>query len=674
MNSLKSLISPRIYKPIITIIVLTLIVAVFLMNTLYHFPGVIDDAYISFRYSANFAEGHGLVFNPGERVEGFSNFLWTLIVAIAMKLFKVDPMYFSKIAGFLISVGLIIVTYLCSRMVMGRWHLLNFIPPYIVAMNTYFAHWSVMGLATCPFVFLIFVAIWVAFLEQKYHWRVQVSPFVAAIAIMTRIDASFYLGIMFPAFWLILLTRKEFRLRRFAVWVLEFAIIIVPYVIWRLLYYESLFPNPYYAKVDPNIGHTRGTAHLFFFYFTQGWGFMNLWLVPAIVALFWRNRYGLICLLMLLLNTFYVWYVNGDWMQNYRFLLPVIPFIALNLSVVARLVGRLKNLPIKICLLLVLLFALYDYSRFHFNENSTYVWDWNPHRYYKNDSKWFYPRQLWQRYWQGIVPPLQNVADWIFHNVPEGAQVVTSDIGYPGFLNLGVRIIDIDGLTDKFIGRLGNSLQDNRKKQEYIMAKNPEFIFIFINHTRPDPTSPGYPYPEVSRLIYYSPEFQKNYVEVARMNKYMNSWVHLYKRKDARSGLTPEEKIERLRAALQRNAHIFYLYLEMIKLCREQKKPPGEWIHYAKRALRLFRGNAGNMRRLGDRLNEANQFKLAQTAYRQSLRVNPRQPALYSVLATLYQQTGDIDEAFEVLKQGIKLFPNNRGLQASFERLQKLKK
>ena len=29
-----------------------------------------DDAFISFRYAANWAAGHGLVWNPGERVEG----------------------------------------------------------------------------------------------------------------------------------------------------------------------------------------------------------------------------------------------------------------------------------------------------------------------------------------------------------------------------------------------------------------------------------------------------------------------------------------------------------------------------------------------------------------------------------------------------------------------------
>ncbi|MBU6216640.1 MAG: hypothetical protein KGR17_08545, partial [Acidobacteria bacterium] len=34
-----------------------------------------DDAFITYRYSRNLARGEGLVFNTGERVEGYTNFL-----------------------------------------------------------------------------------------------------------------------------------------------------------------------------------------------------------------------------------------------------------------------------------------------------------------------------------------------------------------------------------------------------------------------------------------------------------------------------------------------------------------------------------------------------------------------------------------------------------------------
>ncbi|NLA36985.1 MAG: hypothetical protein GX868_15050, partial [Actinobacteria bacterium] len=46
----------------------------------------IDDAYISYRYAQNLVDGHGLVFNVGEYVEGYTNFLWTLWIAFGLKI------------------------------------------------------------------------------------------------------------------------------------------------------------------------------------------------------------------------------------------------------------------------------------------------------------------------------------------------------------------------------------------------------------------------------------------------------------------------------------------------------------------------------------------------------------------------------------------------------------
>src|SRR5687768_6252470 len=57
-----------------------------------------DDAYISYRYAANLVAGHGLVFNPGERVEGYSNFLYVMLVAPGIALFGRDAAYSWSVA------------------------------------------------------------------------------------------------------------------------------------------------------------------------------------------------------------------------------------------------------------------------------------------------------------------------------------------------------------------------------------------------------------------------------------------------------------------------------------------------------------------------------------------------------------------------------------------------
>ena len=52
---------------------------------------ITDDAFISFRYARNLLEGHGLVFNPGEYVEGYTNFLWVLELAAIWGLLGIRP-------------------------------------------------------------------------------------------------------------------------------------------------------------------------------------------------------------------------------------------------------------------------------------------------------------------------------------------------------------------------------------------------------------------------------------------------------------------------------------------------------------------------------------------------------------------------------------------------------
>ena len=57
----------------------------------------LDDAYISYRYSENLMRGEGLVFNYGERVEGYSNLLYVLAVAPAFWVTNRDGVYFFSV-------------------------------------------------------------------------------------------------------------------------------------------------------------------------------------------------------------------------------------------------------------------------------------------------------------------------------------------------------------------------------------------------------------------------------------------------------------------------------------------------------------------------------------------------------------------------------------------------
>lgn len=73
----------------------------------------VDDAFISFRYAKHLAEGYGLVWNIGEySVEGYTNFLWVVIMAF-IHLIKLDPALSAKIIGIFSLIGIL---YVCWKL------------------------------------------------------------------------------------------------------------------------------------------------------------------------------------------------------------------------------------------------------------------------------------------------------------------------------------------------------------------------------------------------------------------------------------------------------------------------------------------------------------------------------------------------------------------------------
>jgi arabinofuranosyltransferase len=92
---------PRPWHRLVAPLAVAMLAALLLFH-LSAFEKLNDDSFISFRYARNLAAGRGLVFNPGERVEGYTNPLWVLIAA---GLFK---------AGVAPEVGMVWVCLLCA--------------------------------------------------------------------------------------------------------------------------------------------------------------------------------------------------------------------------------------------------------------------------------------------------------------------------------------------------------------------------------------------------------------------------------------------------------------------------------------------------------------------------------------------------------------------------------
>src|SRR4051812_12199084 len=87
-----------------------------------------DDIFIGLRYVQNFIQGNGLVFNKGERVEGFTDFLWIMLISFFSWL-KCEPLITVQVLGILSSVGTLIVFSIIVYKLSARINL--FILPFI---------------------------------------------------------------------------------------------------------------------------------------------------------------------------------------------------------------------------------------------------------------------------------------------------------------------------------------------------------------------------------------------------------------------------------------------------------------------------------------------------------------------------------------------------------------
>ncbi|MEM8534389.1 MAG: hypothetical protein AAGF95_26315, partial [Chloroflexota bacterium] len=79
---------------------------------------MLDDAFISFRYARNAWLGHGFVFNPGERVEGYTNFLWTALF-VPIQSLGLEPDIASMAITLLIALGIATLTFVGARQLTG---------------------------------------------------------------------------------------------------------------------------------------------------------------------------------------------------------------------------------------------------------------------------------------------------------------------------------------------------------------------------------------------------------------------------------------------------------------------------------------------------------------------------------------------------------------------------
>ncbi len=320
------------------IIVLSVFAFVFLANTIsYHYSSRyrnflfinIEDAYISMRYAENFSNGHGLKWNVDERpVEGYTNFLWVLLLSLAGKL-GTDMVLWSKILGIASALVGIALAYLAANEFDygGEDGLAGLMAAFVLCFNPSYVFWAGSGMESSLFATLILLSLFLYFRESESSARYIAISITLALASLTRPEGLLFFGLLFVhfCFW------RLFRPKRLDVKLLlsilvPFCLFIVPYLMWRNAYYGFLLPNTFYAKTgENNPGIPGGLAYLADYLKANPWSVGLLLTAPFFAKNKARLSFVYLCVTAF---TCYVVVIGGDFMPLHRFFLPILPWFA----------------------------------------------------------------------------------------------------------------------------------------------------------------------------------------------------------------------------------------------------------------------------------------------------------------------------------------------------------
>ncbi len=497
---------------------------------------VIDDAYITFRYIDNLLNGHGLVFNIGERVEGYSNFLW-LVLLIPFRAFGIDPVHAAQGLGMTCGLGVLIVTYHLALRLMGSPRL-GFFAVLLLALDGSFVRWAVDGLETQLFTLLLLTAFWLEMVpgsRLRPTGRSFLEGLSLGLASLTRPEGLlFIVGIVAyrvvgGTYWALrqsppgpvgrtpeqrlpLAGSSSFWLGLLAL-LSGAALITGPHFLWRHAYYGEWLPNTAYVKVIPGfVSFVRGMRYAVLF----GYQHLAIWAALLVAHVLGRRaraahaRHAAHPLRLPALASgamvLYIIVIGGDWMNQGRFFVPIAPFLALLVvERAARALGEvIPGQGYRCTGVTWLLLAFAAVGGFY-------------------GSSW---RTEWPRLEQARLEHegRQAVIAWLKAHAPADALLLTEEIGEIPFYT-GLRTLDVYGLIDPWIARHGIYEPDapaghQKADLNHSLSFKPEFMVMagfkktWQRHMRAK--GKGVRYPELIHYDWVPVVFPEGRLEIYR--------------------------------------------------------------------------------------------------------------------------------------------------------------
>nr|MBN2277673.1 hypothetical protein [candidate division Zixibacteria bacterium] len=429
-----------------------------------------DDAYISFRYVENYLDGHGLVFNAGEHIEGYTNFLWTIILVLA-RMVGFNIILFSKIMGVICGVGTIIILYFLSGLIIGNERLYRGMIALILGSALSFAYWTISGLETAAFSAAMTASLYL------YLKRSHLTGPLLVLATLLRPEG----GLLFMIIIIYEMVVNR-RLTSLLVGILSvYVLSLLPYMFFKIVYYGGVIPNTFYAKTGLSLDKLADGLEYVAKYFWHYLG-AGVFLLPALYYLKKSSQSVKSIALISICYLAYIILIGGDVLKVHRFFVPVMPLIILFMVYGLSLLIRKKALTTGILVLLIIWQTIIPIKHVIYY----YIYE------------------------VGLTSKLKHIADNLKSVDKSDFSLAISTIGIVGYELNDHRIIDLLGLTDSVIARhpeepvsgMETTWKERKFNSAYVLSQKPDYIMF---STGSKPSAPA----ERSLCLYSA--FLKNY-------------------------------------------------------------------------------------------------------------------------------------------------------------------
>jgi hypothetical protein len=264
-----------------------------------------------------------------------------------------------------------------------------------------------------------------------------------------------------------------------------------------LSYYGFLFPNSFYAKVDPGGSQLqRG-----FFYLHQFLKITGYWLLGALVGLWWAKRRKFLVILssFLLIFTLYIVYVGGDGLPMFRFFAPLVGlFFLLITYCLSEVFEKIKKWKPGKIVITALLAAAWIFSMSHAFRGPAFD-------YVMQD---IYEVTSWRK-----------IGLWFKGYADKGDSIAVIPAGAIPYFS-GLETIDMLGINDLTIGHkstpeMGKTQAGHEKHDvEYVLSRKPTYVIIGIYGLESEQLPPKQvikPFYPAERELLRSSQFQQQY-------------------------------------------------------------------------------------------------------------------------------------------------------------------